>query len=265
ALEASKRALWWAVGLVFASAGVLVLFSEKFTGLFSILVLSVTGAYCTAILHRAVRLRLLRLLLILGAVAAVLLGVVSAGYMIFYGYTPGNVLAKVTDRALGLQGHVWFGTDRALQSGEPLGPMSALFPPSGYQGLTGNQELMYLVAPSNFVDAMIHQGLRFSNGGFPLAVWVFGYGWAALYLLLAAAVTGGVLAYLLFSVSRIRFFSVFVALNALRQVTNAFLVGDATDLYKPLALATWLWIALDMAYLLFTSRRQARALPSDSA
>ncbi len=238
----------WAIGLVVASVGILVLFSEKFTGLYSIFVLSVTGGYCAALYLRGITPRVGRLILLCLTVGIALLAVASVGYMVFYGYTPDTVLTKLADRALALNGHVWFGTDRTLQSGGPNGPASALFPQPSYDGLSGIQQVMYLVAPADFVDRMIAGDLRFANVGFPLPVWVLGYGWATLYFLIAGATAGLVLSYLMFSLSRMRIVSVLVALNGLRQVTNALLVGDVSDIYKPLALVTWAFIVADLTY-----------------
>ena len=254
AITPRRRQFIWAGSLLAASAVILLLFSEKFTGLFLIFVLSVIGGYAAALYHRSVRLRFVRLLLLCAAAAVVMLGTAAMGYMVFYGYTPATVVGKVLDRVLALNGHVWFGMDRSLQQGGPLGPLAAIFPPPGYDGLNGVQQLMYLVSPHDFVERVIASGVRFANEGMPLPVWVFGYGWSTVYFLAAGAISGAVLAYLMLSVARLRIISTLVALTALRQISNAFLVGDVTDLYKPLSIAVWVWAAADVAYTLYASR-----------
>lgn len=257
AVRPSLRTVSWAAGLILSSIIVLLLFSEKFTGLFQVFLLSVIAAYTVAIFHRQVRLRLWRLLVLCVVAALALLSSAAMGYIVFYDYTLGTVLPKLMDRVLALHGHVWFGMDRSLQEGQPLGPTSALVEANS-DGLSGIQQLMYLVAPSDFVDRMIAGGLRFANAGFPLPVWTLGYGWAAIYFLIAGVLAGAVLAYLMFTVAKLRIVSIFFALNALRQVGNAFLVGDVTDLYKPLSLITWAWILGDLAYTWYCARSAAR-------
>lgn len=253
-LKPGKQSFIWAGALLGGSVVVLLLLSEKFTGLFSIFILSVTAGYVTSIYHRRASLRLIRLLLLCVGTAVVLLSVAAVGYIVFYGYTWETVGPKLADRALALQSHVWWGTDLALQGGADQGPMSALLPALGQEGLSGIQQLMYLVAPDDFVDRMIAQNLRFANAGFPLPIWVLGYGWATLYFIVAGVVVGLVLLYVLWSVSRLNIVSILIALNAVKQVTNAFLVGDVSDLYKPLAIVTWAWILLDLAWAYYRSR-----------
>lgn len=258
AVSPTRAARWWTVSLLASSAIILLLFSEKFTGLFSIFLFSVTAWYVASIYHRGSPVKPLRLLGLCSAVGVVLLGFAAGGYMVFYGYTTQTVWAKLADRALALHGHVWFGMDRAVQSGASNGPLSALFPAPGAGGLTGIQQMMYLVAPDDFVDRMIDQGVRFANVGFPLPVWVLGYGWAALYFVVAGVLTGAVLTYLLWGVARLRPISIVLALNMFRQITNAFLVGDVSDLYKPLMLATVLLVLADLAYAFIRRRLKRR-------
>lgn len=257
AVSPSKKKLLWCMGLLAAGVISLVLFSEKFTGLYSIFVLSITGGYCAALYQRGVKFRPGRLVLLCLVVATALLGVATVGYMVFYGYTTETVLPKLADRALALNAHVWFGTDRSLQSGAPHGPWTALFPQPSYTGLNGNQQIMYLVAPSDYVDRMIAGRLRFANAGFPLAVWVLGYSWAALYFLTGGLLTGLVLGYLMFGVAHMRVLTVLFGLNALRQLSNSVLVGEPSDLYKPLAIATWVFIAADLAWYSYRRNRSS--------
>lgn len=257
AVRPTRTSRWWTIGLLGSSAVVLVLFSEKFTGLFSIFVLSVTAWYAASIYHRDAPVRPLRLLALCSGVGVILLGLAAGGYIVFYGYNIQTVWAKLADRALALHGHVWFGMDRALQAGAANGPISALFPAPGAGGLTGIQQMMYLVAPDDFVDRMIAQGVRFANVGFPLPVWVLGYGWAIPYFVLAGALTGAVLTYLLWGVARLRPITILLALNLFRQMTNAFLVGDVSDLYKPLMIATLILAVIDLGYA-FTRKRLRR-------
>lgn len=256
AVRPSARTMIWAAGLLSGSAVALLLFSEKFTGLFQVFLFSVIAAYTAAIYHRNIRLRIGRLLALCVVAAIALLSSAAMGYIVFYDYTLETVIPKLMDRVLALHGHVWFGMDRGLQQGDSLGPLSALLSTDS-EGLSGIQQLMYLVAPDDFVDRMIAGGLRFANEGFPLPVWTLGYGWAIIFFLLAGMLVGAVLAYLMFSVARLRILSILVALNALKQVSNAFLVGDVTDLFKPLALITWAWILADLAYSWYRARTVA--------
>jgi hypothetical protein len=256
AVRPTKRAMIWAASLLVGSIVVLLLLSEKFTGLFQVFLFSVMAAYVARIYHRNIYPRIGRLLGLCVVAGVALLSSAAMGYIVFYNYTLETVIPKLTDRVLALHGHVWFGIDRGLQQGDPLGPVSALVATDS-DGLTGIQQLMYLVAPNDFVDRMIAGGLRFANAGFPLPVWTLGYGWATLFFLLAGMLTGAVLAYLMFAVAKLRILSILVALNALKQVSNAFLVGDIADLYKPLALLTWAWILIDLVYTWYRGRGTA--------
>lgn len=232
--------------LIVASAMILILFSEKFTGLFAIFTLGVTAAGVTMIHHQRMRPRISRLIFLSLGTAVGLFVVLAVGYMLMYGYRLDTVLDKIIDRAFGLQGHVWYGVDRNLTSGQPGGDVGAIFPAPGSRGMSGMELLMYEISPADFVDRMRALGLRFTMAGQALPVFAFGYFWAAFYQMVAGLISGVVLAYLFLSVSKLRLLSTIVALLALRQVSNAFLTGEPTDLYKPLALLIWTWMVLDL-------------------
>lgn len=260
----SRRRRLIPIALFGASVAVLLLFSDKFTALFTTFILAVSGYYIARVYLKEVKVRFGRLLIVACGTAIVLLAVAALGYVIFYGYNIGNVGAKLVDRAFGLQGHMWFGVDRVTQVDGPTGNWAQLFPPYGYDGRSGMELLMYQVADAGFIDRVLDSGVRFTMAGQALPVFVLGYGWALVYQLLAGMLCGLFLAYLLFSVARLNLLSIMIASAGVRQMTNAFMMGDAGDLYKPLTAVIVLWILIDMGIWLYRRRKPTRpGMPGD--
>ncbi|MER7796509.1 DUF6418 domain-containing protein [Microbacterium sp. NPDC096154] len=250
---------WVLLALLAVSVIILVLFAEKFTGLYTALVYSVGVAYTARIRFVNPSIKL-GPLLIGGSLAAVALAALATvGFMVFHGYNTSNVLQKLLDRALGLQGHVWYGVDRLLQTQGPSGDLTHLLP--GREGDWGGVTLlMYEISPTAFVDRMVANGLRFTMGGPGLISYVFGYGAGAVVFAVAGLMAGAVLGYLLFAIARLRTISLLVGLYGVRLMINVFMLGDVTDLWKPLSFAFWGWVAIDLLLVRLGRSRRDSAL-----
>lgn len=252
-----RKTDWTAVMLIGASVIVLLLFSEKFTGLYTALAYGIATAYTARLAFGSGPLRLGRLIALASAAIAILLVFATVGFMIFYGYDITNVLGKLIDRAFGLQGHVWYGVTRVAGDEGGSGDLSQLLPGSAANGWGGITMLMYEISPQDFVDRMVARNLRFAMGGPGLLMYVFGYSAGAIVLAIAGLVTGGVLYYLYFAIARLNVLSIFVGLYGIRIMINVLMLGDIPDLWKPLTWAYLAWVAGDVA-LHWVRRRRAR-------
>lgn len=245
ALLERKDRLRLAVGTSAVSALMLVLLSEKFTGLSTTIMLSAMGYFAVGLIYDQRKPSLARATFFGACTVAFLLLIAGAGYRTLHGYEAGDLVVKVIDRAFGLQGHVWYGVDRLASEGQVLASPSDLLKKSTPEEPTGLVMLMYFVSPAAFVEVMREQGLRFTMGSPAVAVASLGYGGALMYQVVGGAVFGGVLIYLRRAILRLSVWRLIVGLVALRVLGGVLLMGDVFDIYKPLGVVVFCVMVVD--------------------
>lgn len=246
-----------------AGIGMMVLFSDKFSGPLTSLMYFVMGYFTARALDPSVTKRhvgLSRAIIVGPIVAALLVGTTWYGYAAINGEQPQQIRQTITNRALGLQGHVYFGVDRAevVDHTDTVTPGDFLKKNHEPDNPGGLVQLMYEVSPRSFVASMRASGIRFTNGYPAIAVAAFGF-WGALGVQVIIGLLFGLFAYYVsLKVARLDIAGLLLATVFLENIlTNALLMGDVFYLYRPLSLV--LLSAMCWEHLSSNARAKKRA------
>lgn len=220
----------------------LLLFSDKFSGPLTAIIYFAMGYYAARALDPATVKRhvgLGRAALVAPLVAALLVGTTLYGYTVVDGKQSYELRDAVVDRALGLQGHVYYGVDRrvVVDESDTVDPGEFFAPNREPLQPAGLVRLMHEISPSSFVYAMRAAGIRFTNGYPAIAVASFGF-LGALGVQIAAGLLFALFAYYVaLKIARLDFAGLVLAGAYLSNiVTNALLMGEVYYVYRPLGL-----------------------------
>lgn len=225
-----------------------VLFGDKFSS--SAFALMNFGAAAAVMrqLVSGVPLRLSRLVPRLIIACAFFFYLVSWSYREISSIASQDVVDYIVSRALGLQGHTWWGIDFLARQGETNGvQIGHLFQRHSPETPGGIYLLMYALAPPQAVASYMTKGISFTMGGTAIAVYTLGYLLAIPYLLLAGAVTGAALSYLASKAASVQLWRAWIALKV---TWIALLAFDAGDVYLILSLSMGLYLLIVVADLL---------------
>jgi hypothetical protein len=244
--------------------GMLVLFSDKFSGPVTCLTYFAMGYYVVRALDPSAAKRhigLGRTILIAPIVAGLLVATTWYGYAAINGKQPTQIKQAIENRALGLQGHVYFGIDRAtvVDHSDTVTAGDFLKQDHEPDNPGGLVELMYQVSPRNFVASMRAAGIRFTNGYPAIAVAAFGF-WGAVGVQVLFGLFFGLFAYYLaLKIARLDIVGLLLATVFLENIlTNALIMGDVFYLYRPLSLV--LLFAMCWEHMSSNARARKRGL-----
>ena len=175
----------------------------------------------------------------------ILLSLAATGYIFMHDYALANVGAKVIDRALGLQGHVWYGVDKLVSDGVEIGITSDLLRPHTEKEPSGLVMLMWSIAPYDLVEIMRELNIRFTMGSPAIGIATVGYLGTIIYQILIAMISAFVLSYLHWATIKMNFFRILVGLVAFKVLMNVALMGEPQSLIKPLGLLVFSLIIID--------------------
>lgn len=149
----------------------IVLSGDKFSAIFWA-ILSFYGGQKIAGYTPGTSVNIRKLLLFFGVIFALLLALVAVGF--YYMHEINDSLAvAIMDRALGLQGHVWYGTDLLYIKGTlHTLPISDFFTETTFRTPKGVDYLMYEVSDTEFAAAMLDLGITFTMA-FPAILLVY--------------------------------------------------------------------------------------------
>lgn len=177
-------------------------------------------------------------------------------------------LAMVQERVV-LQGHVWWGVERAAHQGAlPVPPaiqrgreLAAFVDPRTSGGDVGMPLLMRTVAPSSVVDAYLSEGVRFTMGYPAIALYLFGPYVLVVLQAIAAALTAILLAYLLRNLLRGRYLRALLGYKIFFEVYGILTIGNLADLisYKMLA---YIAVAIFLEVVVLPQRSRHAAVHS---
>jgi hypothetical protein len=136
-------------------------------------------------------------------IAILLILLIFTHYYIKNGNDLSLAYDQFLDRALGLQGHLWWGIDNIVYS-------NSIFINDQYNSLlqyyqnniSGVKLLMYTVSPSDLVDRYIQGGIRFSSGNPAIAIYTLGYIGAIIWQIITGCLLGILSFFLVDSISK---------------------------------------------------------------
>jgi hypothetical protein len=225
-----------------------ILFGDKFSSSAMALLNFGTAAAMTGIMVRGVRLRLMRYTPLLVIAAAGFFVLVSWSYRAVSNVAPQFVLDYIVSRALGLQGHTWWGIDLLVREGNTngVGPEHLLRDHSpGAPG--GLYLLMFALAPAHSVAAYMEKGISFTMGGAAIAIYALGYALAVPFMIAAGMLTGLALGYLARKTASGHLWRAWIALKLTWIALLAFNMGNV---YLLLSTSVVLYLAIVLADLL---------------
>ena len=235
----------------------LILFSDKFSGVFGIFVYFIMGFYLSKnAFNKSQNIGFDKKVLFFyfPILFILLLFIVSAGYVAMHGAEISELKDKILSRAFGLQAHVWYGIDFNLiknytefnpnifwlHSDEPVQP-------------AGLEYLMYEIANENFVDNMRNAGIRFTNGYPAIVLISFGYFYSFFILILLGMVLGFFLHYIYQKIQLLQPCRLFVSLVFYNNIIiNIFIMGEIYYIYKPLG---WICASIILVDIMFLKHK----------
>lgn len=252
-----KRALDsknFSIYALFILIAILFLFSDKFSGIFSVMLYYIIGFYITKnIRERSISLGFnKKILFIYFPVSFIfLISIVVVGFLHLQGADASDIVDRVLSRALGLQAHVWYGIDEQLISGN-LSPDAKIFFLQNDEPLqpAGLIYLMYQVADYNFVRSFREAGIRFTNGYPAIVLISFGYIFSFFILSFLGILLGYILYYLFLKVYYLQPIRLLVSLVLYNNIiVNMFIMGEIYYFYKPLLFLCLFFILFDIFIL----------------
>lgn len=232
----------------------LILFSDKFSGIYGVLVYFTMGFYLTKnISDHSTSYGFSRKILFFyfPIIFIFFLTIAAMGYTYLHGASSSDLQDRILSRVLGLQAHVWYGIDFRLyfklihfdpsifllESNEPIQP-------------AGLEYLMYQIADEKFVDAFREAGIRFTNGYPAIVLISFGYIYSIFILILLGIVLGFFLFYTYQKVKLLQPIRLFISLVFYNNIIiNIFIMGEIYYIYKILGLVCFFIILIDILIL----------------
>ncbi|MGQ9445247.1 DUF6418 domain-containing protein [[Pasteurella] aerogenes] len=214
----------------------LVLFSDKFSGPFSVIQYFMMGYYVLLNIksNKDIGFSKKTIFIILPLLLLILVISVALGYMILSGASIEDLYDKIMQRAFGLQGHVWYGIDTLMKNGkEYIGP--DLFFAQNDEPLkpAGLVYLMYQISDYNFVYAMRESGIRFTMGFPAIVIISFGYFYSIFVIAILGLILGAFFIYLYNKLMMLQFFRLLLALIFFNNIiSNVFLMGEIYFVYN---------------------------------
>jgi hypothetical protein len=231
----------------------LILFSEKFSGPFLLTIYYIMGFYITQnILSEDNNIGFGNkfIFIYVPIIFLSFLVIVSIGYVILHNIGAEDLYDKIMERALALQGHIWYGIDRIVlnsnnidynlffrQNNEPDSPAGLIY-------------LMYQVGNYDFIHAMRESGIRFTNGFPAITLMSFGYIYGFIIQFFLGVIAGIFLFYLYKKTLYFQPIRLFIALIFFNNIfTNVYIMGEIYFIYKPISIFCLFIFLIDVLIL----------------
>ena len=233
------------LGLLFSFLVLLLGSSDKFSGPINVLLSFFIFKYVTHYL-RGEYINLSKKVFYLIPIAALMIAFVIYVYMTLEGLTLDDAITKILDRALVLQGHVWFGVD-SLDFSNSLN--------YGLDGVVGDPNglyyLMYLIADHNLVEKLQENLISFTMGFPAILLTVDGYYISFIFIVFSAFSVSLVFKIIIYLIKRNRIVGLTLIVFVYKFTQNAFNMGNLLELlYSKQAI--FIYFCLIMYSLLYT-------------
>ena len=237
--------------------GILFLFGEKFTGPYLNIAYFFTGYYLVSNLkHIDINYGFERqVIFIWGPLLFISLTIlVAIGYLILNSFAADEVADQIIQRALGLQGHTWYGVDYNLMNGHIQHQNDLFLKEYSSEYPAGMESIMYSISNSDFVKATRDLGIRFTNGYPAIVLLSFGFDAG----LVAQFFLGFIFFIFYFYMIRticfgqhLRLFMFLVFFNNI--LTNVFLEGEIFYVFRPLSMIIVFLMFIDVLFFKFVN------------
>ncbi|MBN1211033.1 MAG: hypothetical protein JXA92_00515 [candidate division Zixibacteria bacterium] len=250
--------------IIFLFLGVciyLVFSSEKFTGLYAVLYYLLLPIIINGLVQGKRQFSLKRI----GIYTVVICSFFLA--LIYYHYSninisPGDSAADMlVNRAMGLQGHVWWGTDVEVMKRDEIidfeqlsKELSSFMSYSTQKEDVGMKYLISLVAPPGIARSYLERGVNFTMGYPAIGLYIFNYiGLIFLQILVAGVVVLAVV-YLFNKLTRFQLIRAALAVKIFMEVYGSFTIGNFYQLFS-LKVLMYIIAALVIESIILLGRR----------
>ena len=179
---------------------------------------------------------------------------VAIGYLILNSFAADEVADQIIQRALGLQGHTWYGVDYNLMNGHIQHQNDLFLKEYSSEYPAGMESIMYSISNSDFVKATRDLGIRFTNGYPAIVLLSFGFDAG----LVAQFFLGFIFFIFYFYMIRticfgqhLRLFMFLVFFNNI--LTNVFLEGEIFYVFRPLSMIIVFLMFIDVLFFKFVN------------
>jgi len=217
----------------------LIFNSEKFTGLYSVLYYFLLPIIINGLVQRKRQFSLKRIGIYTAVISSLFI------MIIYYHYSNINISASdsasdmLVNRALGLQGHVWWGTDVEVMQRDEIIDFNQLSKEfSSFMSYSSDNEdvgmkyLISLVAPPNIAKSYLERGVSFTMGYPAIGLYIFNYiGLIFLQILVAGVVVLAVV-YLFNKLTRFQLIRAALAVKIFIEIYASFTIGNFYQLFS---------------------------------
>lgn len=229
---------------------ILFLFAEKFTGPYLNIAYFFTGYYLVSNLkHRDINYGIESQVIFFWAplMFLSLTLLVALGYLFLNSINADELAEQIIQRALGLQGHSWYGVDYNLLNNHINNDDDLFFRRYSEEYPAGMESIMYTISNSEFVKATRELGIRFTNGYPAIVLLSFGFNVGIIVQFFLGFIFFIFYFYMIRTISYGQHLRLFIFLVFFNNIlTNIFLEGEVFYIFRPLSLCIMFFIMMDV-------------------
>ncbi|MCK4371831.1 MAG: hypothetical protein KAW61_01735 [candidate division Zixibacteria bacterium] len=255
----SKRRIY--LFLLFGVCIYLILQGGKFSGMFLVGYFFLLPVFITKAVTGEMQFSLKKIGMYTAIIATVILSLLYYHYSEIYNAPESTVVDAIFNRALGLQGHVWWGTDvevmnrSGLVDVDQLGrEFSSFISFSSAEEDVGIKYLMSLIAPPHIANAFLDKGVVFTMGYPAIGLYIFGYVGLVIFQVMVAGIVVPAAVYVYRKLARRQLIRAAVAIKIFIDVYGAFTVGAFYLLFSPKVLM-YILVAFAIEGFIFMGNR----------
>ena len=248
----------------------LILGSEKFTGLYTVLYYFMLPIIINGLMEGKKQFSLRRIGIYTAVICSALLAVIYYHYSninISSGDTVSDILVN---RALGLQGHVWWGTDVEVRNRDEIidfkqlsKELSSFLSYSSEKEDVGMKYLISLVAPPEIAKSYLERGVNFTMGYPAIGLYIFNYVGLFFLQILAACIVVLAVVYLFNKMTRFQLVRAALAMKIFVEVYASFTVGNFYQLFS-IKILMYIITALALETLVYLRKRRVWSSPGNT-
>lgn len=235
--------------LVFLTIAFLIMASEKFTSLLNVIFYFSIGVLISRYWFEGKKIGFLKTFLYTAPVLLLLLSVVVTNYIVVNDKTVAEAWGRVLNRALGLEGHVWYGVYRDFINGKPFLPEDIVWKIHTEESPTGIVALMWEIAPSNLVEAMRQLKIGFTKGSPAVALSVYGVVGAGIVSVIGGLFVGTCISLVYYSVRSNRLYLLVFIMILYRTLIDIFVTGDYYFFYSNALIFSIVFILISFLFV----------------
>lgn len=240
----------------------LILLSEKYSGLFIVGYLFLLPIIITRLTKGKLPLPLKSIGIYAIVICSLFLSVIYYHYSVIH-YSPDLSITKsIVNRVLGLQGHVWWGTDvevmnrnRIVDFDQLSKEFSSFMSFSSKDEDVGMKYLISLVAPPYIAQAYLERGINFTMGYPAIGLYIFNYVGLALLQIIVAAIVVVAITYVYQKLTKYQLIRAAVAIKIFIEIYGAFTIGNFYQLFS-LKVVIYVLISIFLESVVFLGNKR---------